>query len=92
MSAPAVKTAIDTGDVSALSHLLSKSPALANEKILWGPANRNKTDPLHYIADCVAAGRLQDGVDVALAELLLNHGALIDGAQGAEPSNARSKA
>ncbi len=84
MNSDSVKDAIDSGDIAGLETILSSTPALANTKIVWGPEKKNKTDPLHYIADAVFEEKLTSDKDVELAQLLLKHGALIDGSEGTE--------
>lgn len=84
MNSDPVKHAIDTGNAKELDSLLRTRPELANTKIIWGPENKNKTDPLHYIADSVFEGKPNSENDLELARTLLRHGALINGNKHAE--------
>ena len=84
MSTDSVKQAIDSGNVVELNSLLENTPELANAKIVWGPEKKNRTDPLHYIADSVFEGRQSPGVEIKLARVLLKHGTLINGDKNGE--------
>ena len=48
-----VKSAIEKGDNTELDRLLTLNPALANTKIQWDSNTEVKSDPLHYISDCI---------------------------------------
>jgi ankyrin repeat protein len=78
------RLAIERGDVAAARRMLGLDPALANRTIHWHLNRDNESDPLHYVADCVGRGWLTDGTDGELTELLLAHGAAIDGNAGRE--------
>ena len=54
-----VKTAIETGDATALRRTLAEVPARANELIRWGKECRIATHPLHYVSDMLFNGVLQ---------------------------------
>jgi ankyrin repeat protein len=44
----------------------------------------NVTDPLHYVSDCCFHGYLTNGQEARIAQLLLDHGANLDGNDGRE--------
>jgi ankyrin repeat protein len=79
-----LKQLIEAGDVDAIDTLLAAQPALANEPIHWHLNQDNRSDPLHYIADCVSNGWLSNGREGELTASLLAHGAAIDGNDGRE--------
>src|SRR5262249_19997934 len=70
-----VRTAIQTGDASALRTLLAEDPARANELIQWGNNCEIRTHPLHYVSDVFFTGALQGGKEMPLIEALLEAGA-----------------
>jgi hypothetical protein len=70
-----LKTAIDTGDATALRSLLAGNADFANELIVWGKDREIQTHPLHYVSDMLFAGTLQRGTEMALVEALLDAGA-----------------
>lgn len=84
MNSDSIKQAIESGNIAELDALLTATPELANTKIIWGPEKRNRTDPLHYIGDCVSTGKLPPDIDHKLGQVLLNHGALLNGSEHAE--------
>lgn len=73
-----VKTAIETGDDTALRQLLDEAPARANELIRWGKDCRIATHPLHYISDMLFEGKLAQGRELPLLEPLIAAGANVD--------------
>jgi ankyrin repeat protein len=75
---------IEQGDVVGLRRALETDPSLANRPILWYLNQNNESDPLHYVSDCVAHGWLTNGTDGEIAELLLAHGAALNGNSGRE--------
>jgi len=70
-----MKTAIETGDVSALRQTLAEDPTLANALIRWGTDERCLTHPLHYVSDMLFAGILQRGKELPVVEALIQSGA-----------------
>ncbi len=70
-----VKTAIQTGNATALLSLLTEEPARANQLIEWGGERKHHTHPLHYISDMLFDGTLQRGKELPLIEALLEAGA-----------------
>lgn len=70
---------IEAGDVDGIQRALGAEPALANRTIRWSLNQENESDPLHYVSDCFFNGWLLDGKEGQIAELLLAHGAAIDG-------------
>lgn len=70
-----MKTAIQTGDVTALRGLLAEEPARANQLIEWGRERKHHTHPLHYVSDMLFDGTLQRGTEMPLIEALLEAGA-----------------
>jgi len=76
--------ALASGSTESANRLLQRNSELANSRIAWGPDNKNLTDPLHFISDCVFNGLLSDDAAAELAKSLIDHGALINGSAGAE--------
>jgi len=79
-----IKTAIEQGDITELRLALEQNPEWANRKIVWGEDQKNHTEPLHYVSDCVFNGLLTNGKEAEITSLLLQYGAAIDGNGGAE--------
>ena len=75
---------IDKGDVESVRRALESRPALANEPIDWVLNQSNRSDPLHYVSDCVGHGWLTDAKACAIAKVLLAHGSAIDGNENRE--------
>jgi ankyrin repeat protein len=69
-----VKTAIEAGDLQALTQLLANDASLANLVIEWGKKNENRAHPLHYVADMVFGGVLKNGTHMAVLDALLSAG------------------
>jgi ankyrin repeat protein len=78
------RRSIETGDVESVRRALELDPALANRTIRWHLNQDNESDPLHYVSDSVFNGWLTNGREAELAELLLAHGAALDGNEGRE--------
>ena len=79
-----VKSAIEKGDNTELDRLLTLNPALANTKIQWDSNTEVKSDPLHYISDCIFYSVLTNGTEAKLARTLIKHGAKINGNEDSE--------
>ena len=75
---------IQRGDVERLQRCLEADPPLADEPVHWFLNQPNRSDPLHFVADCVFHGWLTNGTEAALTALLLDHGARVDGSPGSE--------
>jgi hypothetical protein len=75
---------IETGNVDGLRYILQSEPTLANQTIDWHLNQHNRSDPLHFVADSVAQGWLDNGREGEIVELLLAHGASINGTAGRE--------
>ena len=75
---------IERGDIDGMRDALESDPELANRAIRWHLNQQNESDPLHYVSDCVGHGWLANGADGEIAELLLAHGAAINGTHGRE--------
>jgi uncharacterized protein len=84
MSDDSFQRLIEQGDVDAVRRALEHDSTLANRMIRWHLNRDNESDPLHYISDCVSQGWLTNGREGELAELLLAHGAAINGNDGRE--------
>ena len=84
MSDDSFRRLIEQGDVQGARHALDRDPTLANRTIHWHLNRDNESDPLHYISDCMSNGWLTNGSEGELAELLLAHGAALDGSAGRE--------
>jgi hypothetical protein len=70
----ALRTAIETADVTALRRLLSADPARANELIRWGEGGKNVVPALHYVFDAVFQGLATQEQALELARSLLDAG------------------
>ena len=75
---------IERGDTKGLRCALESDSGLANRTIHWFLNQKNESDPLHYVSDCVGHGWLTNGKEGELAELLLAHGAAINGTEASE--------
>lgn len=75
---------IERGDSAGVSSALKSDPQLANRTIRWYLNQNNESDPLHYVSDCVAKGWLTNGNEGEISELLIAHGAAINGTKGRE--------
>ena len=84
MSDDTFRRLIEQGDVEGVRRALARDSTLENRTIRWHLNQDNETDPLHYVSDCVSQGWLTNGREGELAELLLAHGAAIDGNEGHE--------
>lgn len=84
MSDDTFRRLIERGDVDGVRRALERDATLANRTIRWHLNQDNETDPLHYVSDCVSQGWLTNGREGELAELLLAHGAAVDGNAGRE--------
>ncbi|HTR00229.1 MAG TPA: ankyrin repeat domain-containing protein [Candidatus Acidoferrum sp.] len=78
------RQAIERGDVIAVRLALEADSSLANSTIHWVVNQENQSDPLHYVSDCVFNGWLFNGNEGEIAQLLLDHGAALDGSHGRE--------
>jgi hypothetical protein len=79
MNADDFRLLIEAGDVDGIQRALEAEPALANRTIHWFLNQENESDPLHYVSDCFFNGWLLNGKEGQIAEMLLAHGAAIDG-------------
>lgn len=84
MTSGKLRRLIEQGDVQGVRRALHSDPELANETIRWQLNQDNDSEPLHYISDCVGNGWLTNGKEGDLAELLLAHGAALNGTEGRE--------
>jgi hypothetical protein len=75
---------IEQGNVDAIRQALASEPQLANQTIRWVFNQQNRSDPLHYVSDCVSNGWLTNGREGEIVEVLLEHGAAIDGTENRE--------
>jgi ankyrin repeat protein len=75
---------IENGNFAGLKCFLQKHPEYSNRKVKWQLNQENESDPLHYVSDCVFNGWLTSRNEAEITKLLLNHGANIDGNEGAE--------
>ncbi|HET9444609.1 MAG TPA: ankyrin repeat domain-containing protein [Steroidobacteraceae bacterium] len=84
MSEDSFRRLIEQGDVDGVRRALERDSTLANRTVHWHLNQDNSTDPLHYVCDCVGQGWLTNGREGEIAELLLAHGAAIEGNEGRE--------
>lgn len=75
---------IERGDADGVRGGLKSDPSLGNRTICWYLNQQNESDPLHFVSDCVGHGWLTNGKEGDIAELLLAHGAAINGTAGRE--------
>ena len=73
-----VKTLIHAGDAIALKGYLEENSGKVHEPIPWGCTPCN-TEPLHYLADGFFNGFWEHGKEAALAQVLIDAGAPVDG-------------
>lgn len=50
-----------------------------NRAIYTGEHGENKKHPLHFICDCVHAGKISESLGLGFISLLLEHGAMVNG-------------
>ena len=75
---------IESGHLQELQRALASNSDLANRTITWFLNQENKSDPLHYVSDCVFNEWLSEELAAEIAALLLGHGALVDGSDRRE--------
>ena len=75
---------IERAEVDNLRRALMSEPTLAKRPIHWFLNQQNASDPLHFVSDCVGQGWLTNGKEGEIAEVLIAHGAAIDGTEGRE--------
>jgi uncharacterized protein len=74
-----MKAAIDAANAHELRRLLTESPALADESVVWGEREHLRTHPLHYVCDKLFDGTIRKGDELPLIEALLAAGADCNG-------------
>jgi len=74
-----IRKLMDTLDYSGLQKALAQYPGLANQGIPYDENNTTLAHPLHRICDGVSNGTYMVGQGVMLANILLDHGADING-------------
>ena len=84
MSDERFRLLIEAGDLQGLKGSLASDPGLANRSVAWFLNQKNESDPLHYVCDCVFNDWLDDARASEIAALFLEHGALIEGTEGKE--------
>ena len=75
---------IEAADLTALKVELASKPEWANQSISWYLNQSNQSDPLHYVCACVFNDWLVEAQATEVANLLIQHGALIEGTRGRE--------
>lgn len=76
-----LKRAIDAGDVERVRTLVSKDPTVVSSSIHWGGLfNKCQTEPLHYLSDAPFNRIFSHGKQAEIARVLLEAGALPNGA------------
>lgn len=73
-----LRSAIQSGDVAALRHLLAVAPERANQMIVWGKNGEILTHPLHFVSDMLFAGSLSPGQEIPIVDCLLSAGSNFD--------------
>jgi len=76
---PNLQTLIENGDPAALTSWLVQHANQANTPINWGPDGTNRAHPLQYVCDCVFEGHLTEETATKLSEILIAHGADVNG-------------
>ena len=84
MSDTRFRLLLEAGDVQGLKGALASNPELANQSVKWFLNQKNESDPLHYVCDCVFYDWLDDVRASGVAALLLEYGASIEGGEGRE--------
>lgn len=79
-----VAEAIAAGDPEGLAACLAADSTAANASIVWGKNDKNLTAPLHFVSDLVFDGRLANGTEGRIAQVLIDHGADVNGPEGSE--------
>lgn len=74
-----VKQLIENKDYQGLENALTNNPALANEGLPYDDNNTTKASPLHRLCDAVFTNKITDEEAVKMADILLAHGADING-------------
>ncbi|MFC3193649.1 ankyrin repeat domain-containing protein [Marinicella sediminis] len=75
---------IEAGNLQGLKGALASCPELANQSVVWSLNQKNESDPLHYVCDCVFNNWLDDARAAEIVALLIENGALIEGTEGRE--------
>ncbi len=75
---------IQSGNAQGVRCALHVQPELANETIHWVRNQKNESDPPHYVSDSLFHGWLNNGAEGEIAEVLLAHGAAIEGSENRE--------
>ena len=79
-----LKSLITNNDHAGLRRVLSSHPHLANEYIPYDETNTAKAHPLHRICDGVFSGKYSDDEALAMAKILLEFGADVNGGKPIE--------
>ena len=79
-----LREAIEQGDLELVRQHLVAEPGLANETIRWGENQKNHTDPLHYVSDCVFNQLIGEDAALEIARVLITGGAALEGSEGRE--------
>ena len=78
------RKSIEAGDVEAVESELASGRELVDATVIWGHRQECKSDPLHFVCDCVAEHWIDSEIAAELARVLLAQGATVDGANGRE--------
>lgn len=84
MESDAFGKLIQAGDAESVREALRADPGLADGTVTWYLNQENRSDPLHFVCDCVAENLIDGDKAAGLARILLDHGASVDGANGRE--------
>lgn len=84
MSDERFRLLIEAGDLQGLQGALASDPEWANQSVSWFLNQKNESDPLHYVCDCVFNGLLDEVRASEIVKMLIKYGALIEGTEGRE--------
>lgn len=84
MKSLTLRQLIESGSLKDIKQALETKPGLANQTISWRLNQANESDPLHYVCDCVFNGHIREDRATGIANLLIEHGANIDGREERE--------
>lgn len=84
MKTKTLQLPIESGDLESLKSALAENSELANQTVEWFLNQKNESDPLHYVCDCVFNDLLTECRAAKVATLLLESGASIEGSNGRE--------
>ena len=83
-----LKPIIEAADIQKMAAYLEENPRIVRQFISFGPSNRHKVLPIHYVCDCVFEQKIDEPSALQMVRLLVQAGADINGP--AEPGKDSS--